>query len=253
MDLQQLKGFMAVAKHGSFSKASEGLYLTQPAVSKQIRALEESLETKLFHRLGRKIQLTDAGEILYRHAHRVFQVLEEARETITELKGLQKGHLRISAASTIGTYMLPRALGRFKRRYPGIDISLAITNKAQVLEHQADLGFVGPPVQPEQLKKEEYLLDELVLVVDSNHPLAHEEFVSIDRIKDEVFIIREEGSGTREIMEEELERKGIVLRKARELGSTEAIKQAVAASLGVSIVSKYAITLEVVMGRLCAA
>jgi DNA-binding transcriptional LysR family regulator len=153
--------------------------------------------------------------------------------------------------------MLPRALGRFKRRYPGIDISLAITNKAQVLEqvleHQADLGFVGPPVQPEQLQKEEYLLDELVLVVDSNHPLAHEEFVSIDRIKDEVFILREEGSGTREIMEEELERKGIILRKAMELGSTEAIKQAVAASLGVSIVSKYAITLEVVMGRLCAA
>jgi DNA-binding transcriptional LysR family regulator len=257
MDLQQLKGFLAVAKHSSFSRASEELYRTQPAVSKQIRALEESLETRLFHRLGRKIQLTDAGEILFRHAHRVFQVLEEARETITELKGLQKGHLRISAASTIGTYMLPRALGRFKRRYPGIDISLAITNKAQVLEqvlaHEADLGFVGPPVQPEQLKKEEYLLDELVLVVDSNHPLAHEEFVSIDRIKDEVFILREEGSGTREIMEEELERKGIILRKAMELGSTEAIKQAVAASLGVSIVSKYAITLEVAMGRLCAA
>lgn len=257
MDLQQLKGFMAVAKHGSFSRASEELYRTQPAVSKQIRALEESLETKLFHRLGRKIQLTDAGEVLYRHAHRVFQVLEEARGTISELKGLQQGHLRISAASTVGTYMLPRALGRFKRRYPGIDISLAITNKAQVmdqvLEHEADLGFVGPPVHPEALQKEEYLLDELVLIVDANHPLAHEEFVSTDQLKEEIFILREQGSGTREIMEEELARKGIILKKAMELGSTEAIKQAVAANLGVSIVSKYAITLEVVMGRLCSA
>ena len=257
MDLHQLKGFMAVAKHSSFSRASQELYRTQPAISKQIRALEEDLETKLFHRLGRKIQLTDAGVILYRYAHRVFQVLEEARETVSELKGLQKGHLRISAATTIGTYMLPRALGRFKCRYPGIDISLAITNKAQVieqvLEHEADLGFVGPPVQPEELQRVEYLLDELVLIVDPNHPLAHEEFVSIDQLKEEVYILREEGSGTREIMEEELARKGIILRKAMELGSTEAIKQAVAANLGVSIVSKYAITLEVVMGRLCAA
>lgn len=257
MDLHQLRGFMAVARHSSFSRASEELYRTQPAISKQIRALEDALETKLFHRLGRKIQLTDAGEILYRYAHRVFQVLEEARETVSELKGLQKGHLRISAASTIGTYMLPRALGRFKRRYPGIDISLAITNKAQVLEqvleHEADLGFVGPPVQPKELQREEYLLDELVLIVDPNHPLAHEEFVSIDQLKEEVYILREPGSGTREIMEEELSRKGIVLRKAMELGSTEAIKQAVAANLGVSIVSRYAITLEVVMGRLCAA
>lgn len=257
MDLQQLKGFMAVAKHSSFSRASEELFRTQPAISKQVRALEESLETKLFHRLGRKIQLTDAGEILFRHAHRIFQVLEEARETISELKGLQKGHLRISAATTVGTYMLPRVLGRFKRRYPGIDISLAITNKAQVLEqvlqHETDLGFVGPPVQPEELQREEYLLDELVLIVAPNHPMADEEFVSIDQLKQEVFVLREQGSGTREIMEEELSRKGIGLRKAMELGSTEAIKQAVAANLGVSIVSKYAITLEVVMGRLCAA
>lgn len=257
MDLQQLKGFMAVAKHNSFSRASEELFRTQPAISKQVRALEESLETKLFHRLGRKIQLTDAGEILFRHAHRIFQVLEEARETISELKGLQKGHLRISAASTVGTYMLPRVLGRFKRRYPGIDISLAITNKAQVLEqvlqHETDLGFVGPPVQPEELQREEYLLDELVLIVAPNHPMADEEFVSIDQLKQEVFVLREQGSGTREIMEEELSRKGIGLRKAMELGSTEAIKQAVAANLGVSIVSKYAITLEVVMGRLCSA
>jgi DNA-binding transcriptional LysR family regulator len=257
MDLQQLRGFMAVAKHGSFSRASEALYRTQPAISKQIRALEESLETKLFHRLGRKVRLTDAGEILYRHAHRLFQVLDEARETIGELKGLQTGHLRISAASTIGTYMLPRALGRFKHRYPGIDISLAITNKARVLEqvlyHEADLGFVGPPVQPEALQTETYLLDELVLIVDPAHPLAHEESVSVEQLEEEVFILREEGSGTREIMEEELSRKGLVLRKAMELGSTEAIKQAVAAGLGVSIVSKYAITLEVVMGRLCSA
>lgn len=257
MDLQQLKGFMAVAKHSSFTRASEELFRTQPAISKQIRALEEGLEAKLFHRLGRTIELTEAGEILYRHAHRIFQALEEAREAISELKGLQTGHLGIAAASTIGTYMLPRVLGRFKRQYSGIEISLAITNKAQVIEqlldHDADLGFVGPPVQPEELQKEEYLLDELVLIVDPKHPLAREECVLVDQLKDELFILREEGSGTREIMEEELGRKGVILRKAMELGSTEAIKQAVAASLGVSIVSKYAITFEVAMGRLCSA
>ncbi len=257
MNLSQLKAFLAVAQDRSFSRAAEKLYLTQPAVSKQIQALEEGLGMRLFDRVGRSILLTEAGNILQDHAHIVFQTLEEARETITQLRGLQRGHLRISAASTIGTYMLPQPLGELKAQFPGIEISLAITNKArvvqQVLNHEVELGFVGPPVEPAELEREEYLLDELVLILAPTHRLAREESVGVAELAEEVFILREQGSGTREIMEEELGRVHVSLKKAMELGSTEAIKQAVAANLGVSIVSKFAISLEILQGRLAVA
>ncbi len=257
MNLSQLKAFLAVAQDRSFSRAAEKLYLTQPAVSKQIQALEEGLGVRLFDRVGRSILLTQAGNILHDHAHIAFQTLEEARETINQLRGLQRGHLRISAASTIGTYMLPQPLGELKAQFPGIEISLAITNKArvvqQVLNHEVELGFVGPPVEPAELEMEEYLLDELVLIMAPTHRLAREESVGVAELAEEVFILREQGSGTREIMEEELGRVRVNLKKAMELGSTEAIKQAVAANLGVSIVSKFAISLETLQGRLAVA
>lgn len=257
MNLSQLKAFLAVVQDGSFSRAAEKLYLTQPAVSKQIQALEETLGMRLFDRVGRSILLTQAGNILHDHAHVAFQTLEEARETINQLRGLQRGHLRISAASTIGTYMLPQPLGELRAQFPGIEISLAITNKArvvqQVLNHEVELGFVGPPVEPAELEMEEYLLDELVLIMAPTHRLAHEESVAVAELVEEVFILREQGSGTREIMEEELGRVRVSLKKAMELGSTEAIKQAVAANLGVSIVSKFAISLEILQGRLAVA
>jgi DNA-binding transcriptional LysR family regulator len=153
--------------------------------------------------------------------------------------------------------MLPEPLGELKARYPGIEISLAITNKAQViqqvLDHEVELGFVGPPVEPAELEREEYLLDELVLIMAPTHRLGHEESVAVGELAEEVFILREQGSGTREIMEEELARARVSLKKAMELGSTEAIKQAVAANLGVSIVSKFAISLEMQQGRLAVA
>jgi DNA-binding transcriptional LysR family regulator len=257
MNLSQLKAFLAVAQDRSFSRAAEKLYLTQPAVSKQIQALEEGLGMRLFDRVGRSILLTQAGNILHDHAHIAFRTLEEARETINQLRGLQRGHLRISAASTIGTYMLPQPLGELKAQFPGIEISLAITNKArvvqQVLNHEVELGFVGPPVEPAELEMEEYLLDELVLIMAPTHRLAREESVGVAELAEEVFILREQGSGTREIMEEELGRVRVNLKKAMELGSTEAIKQAVAANLGVSIVSKFAISLETLQGRLAVA
>jgi len=257
LNLYQLKAFLAVAKHRSFSRASEELYLTQPAVSKQIKALEELLGVELFYRIGRAVHLTEAGETLRLYTQRAFQSLEEAVEAIAQLKGLESGHLKISAASTIGIYLLPQLLGFFKHRYPGVEISLAITNKESVLRgllnFEAELGFVGPPVNPPELVSEEYLVDELVLIMAPGHRLAFRESVSVKELQDEIFILRERGSGTREIMEEELARLGINLKKAMELGSTEAIKQAVAADLGVSIISKYAITMEVLLGRLCSA
>ena len=257
MNFYPLKAFLAVAKDGSFSKAAKTLYLTQPAISKQIQSLEESFGTRLFDRTSKSIVLTEAGKILRDHANIAFQTLEDAHETINQLRGLQRGHLRIGAASTIGTYMLPHPLGEMKLQFPGIEITLIITNKARVIQHvlnhDVELGFVGPPVEPVELKREEYLLDELVLIMAPNHRLAGRESVAVKDLAEEVFVLREHGSGTREIMEEELGRKKVSLKKSMELGSTEAIKQAVAANLGVSIVSKFAITLEILQGRLTTA
>lgn len=256
MDLNHLRSFLAVAKHQSFSKASQEIYLTQPAISKHIQALEEELETKLFYRLRGSVRLTEAGEVVHRYATQIFQTVEDIRDAMDELRGVRRGHLRISAASTIGVYMLPRALGQFRHVRPGIEISLTVSNKNHVLEHVLqqgyDLGFVGPPLRAPELEKKKYMLDDLMLIVAPEHRLAHEGTISVTALKDEVFILREKGSGTREIMEEELARFEIIPQKAMELGSTEAVKQAVAANLGVSFVSKFAITLEMMTGRLCA-
>ncbi len=250
----RLHTFLTVANHGGISKVTGELARTQSAVSRQILSLEEALGVQLFLRKGRALVLTEAGRVLQEYATRVFRVLDEAREALDGLRGLVRGHLRLSAASTIGIYMLPEVLGEFKIRFPGIEISLSITNKEQVLRHltagSADLGFVGPPVRVPGLATEEYLEDELVLIVSPHHRLGHAEVIQARELTDQVFILREKGSGTREIMEEELRRAGVPLQHAMELGSTEAIKQAVAADLGVSIVSTHTVTQEVMLGRL---
>jgi len=256
VNLSSLRTFLTVAKFQGISKALNEIHLTQPAVSRQIHGLEEALGTPLFLRKGRFLALTEAGEILQQYSIRVFQLLTEAQEEIDGLKGLIRGHLRISAATTIGIYMIPDVLGEFKTQYPGIEISLTISNKEEVLRQvqagMVDMGFVGPPVPFPELAMDTYLEDDLVLIVSPQHPLAARDTVSTRMLPEDVFILRERGSGTREIMEEELRRAGASLRHTMELGSTEAIKKAVAANLGVSIVSSRAVTLEVMVGHLCA-
>jgi DNA-binding transcriptional LysR family regulator len=257
LSVEQLRSFQATARQLSFSKAAADLHLTQPCISKHIRSLEQILDVSLFHRSGRKVELTEAGETFLRHVQMAFQSLEKGVEALALLRGLQTGRLSIGAASTIGTYMLPQILGAFKQRFPGIEITLQIANKAGTLQRllngEIDLGFMGPPVKPKELEKKPYLVDELVLVMAPTHRLAGAGSVPARELKEEVFILRERGSGTREIMEEELAKAGIEIKKFMELGSTESIKQAVAANLGVSIISRFAITLEAVTGRLCSA
>lgn len=257
MNFSQLRAFLAVVDRQGISKATDDLALTQSAISRQIHSLEQSLEMKLFVRQGRSLILTDAGRIVLEHGRRLVRLLTETKDALDGLKGLKRGHLRIGAASTIGTYLLPEPLGAFKGRFPGVEITLEIANKAETLRRllaqEIDIGFVGPPIRVGGLVAEEYWTDELVLITAPAHRLAASPSVTARDLADDVFIMREKGSGTREIMEEELTRAGLEIRKVMELGSTEAIKQAVAASLGVSLVSRYAITLEILTGRLCSA
>ncbi len=256
VNLSNLRTFLTVAKFRGITRALGELHLTQPAVSRQIHGLEEYLGTPLFLRKGRFLALTEAGQILEQYSIRVFQLLTEAQEEIDNLRGLTRGHLRISATTTIGIYMIPDMLGEFKAQFPGIEISLTISNKEEVL-HQvqagmADLGFVGPPVPSQELAMDTYLEDDMVLIVSPHHRLATWDTVSTRELIEEMFLLPDRRSGAREIIEEELRRTGVSLMHTMELGSTEAIKKAVAANLGVSIVSSRAVTLEAMIGHICA-
>jgi DNA-binding transcriptional LysR family regulator len=254
MNLDQLRAFQVVAECGTISRATSILALSQSAVSRQLQALEAELATQLFSRDGRAMVLTEAGRVLLDHARAVLGSVHRAREAVAALKGLERGHLRVGAASTIGTYLLPPALGAFKQAYPGIDLVLEVANKAHILERllrgDIELGFAGPRLSLDDLVQTEYLQDELGLITAPSHPLARVRRVRVADVASEVFIIRERGSGTREIVEEELRRAGVDLPRVMEIGSTEAIKQAVAANLGVSIVSRYAVRLETASGLL---
>jgi DNA-binding transcriptional LysR family regulator len=252
--LTQLRTFLVVARHQTISHATRDLALTQSAVSRQILGLEASLGVQLFARRGRRLQLTEAGQTLQDHAKRALQVMTDARNAIDSIKGLVRGHLRIAAASTIGIYVLPRILGAFKIRHPGVEVSLSITNKQQVmrglLASSWELGFVGPPVPFPDLAVQEYVRDEMVLIVSPRHRLGSRTSVSARQLEGEPFILREKGSGTREIIESEMRRVHVELREAMEFGSTEAVKEAVAANLDISVVSAHAVTQEVALGRL---
>lgn len=256
VNLSSLRTFLTVAKFQGITRALGELHLTQPAVSRQIQGLEEYLGTKLFLRKGRFLDLTEAGQVLQQHSIRVFQLLTEAQEEIDGLKGLTRGHIRISAATTIGIYVIPDMLGEFKSQHPGIQISLTISNKEEVLRQVkdgiVDLGFAGLPIPYRELAMEPYMEDDLVLIVPPQHRFAARDAVLTTEFTEDVFILREKGSGAREIIEQEFRRANVSLMHTMELGSTEAIKKAVAANLGISIVSSRAVTLEVITGSLCA-
>ena len=197
VNLSSLRTFLAVAKFQGITRALGEVHLSQPAVSRQIQGLEEYLGTKLFLRKGRYLDLTESGHVLQQYSIRVFQLLTEAQEEIDGLKGLIRGHLRISAASTVGIYIIPDLLGEFKSQYPGIEISLTISNKEEVLRQVkdgiVDLGFAGLPIPYRELAMEPYLEDDMVLIVSPQHQFAARNAVSTREFIEDVFILRGPG------------------------------------------------------------
>ena len=255
MNLNQLKVFCEVVERKGFTRAAEALYLTQPAVSRQVQELERHYGVELFEQLGKRIYPTEAGNTLYAYAKQVFHTLDDLEVEINQLKGLKAGHMRIAASATAGTYLLPPLLGSFKRKYPGVEVTLEIHNSQQVeqlllLQQHLDLGVTERPVQEPALYSEPFDTDELVVIVSADHPLAQRETLSPKDLEEERFIFREQGSGTRTLLDEEFSRLGLRVKPVMELGSTAAVKQAVAAGLGVSIVSWRSIRLEVAAGLL---
>ncbi len=247
LDDHKLKVFCAVAETRSFSKASEIIHLTQPAVSLQIQALEELYGTKLFDRSSSAVTLTPAGEILYKYAKHILALYASAEKEIGELTGLVRGSVAIGASTTIGNYLIPSVVADFRKTRPKIKVHLQVGNTKRIVEllkgGNIDIGLVEGEVPKQKITSEKLLEDELVLIVPPQHPFAKKKEVSIFEITTEPFIVREEGSGTRQMIEKYLEKHGISLNNMNItmiLGSTEAIKNAVEHGMGISIISRWA-------------
>jgi len=256
MDIK-LKLFCAVAETRSFSATSKIAHLSQPAVSLQIQALEEFFETKLFDRSGGEITLTPAGEILYQQAKHILEHYTDIEKEMRKISGAIKGGFTIGASTSLGNHVLPRVIIAFKKEHPKVKISMMVGNTKRIEEllksGLVDFGLVAGDFMGGKMKREKLMSDELMLIVSRNHPWAKKKEISILDILKEPFILREEGSGTRQQIEEYFSAHGISIRDmhiALILGSTASIKEAVEAGIGVSIVSKWAVLREAADSRL---
>ena len=251
--LRQLQVFEKVATHLNYSRAAQELYLSQPAVSMQIKQLEGHLGLPLFEQMGKKTFLTEAGRELFHYARSIAQQLAEMEAVFNEMKGLEQGKLTLSVVNT-ANYFTPQLLAKFCRRYPNIDVILQVANRDAVLKQLADnstdLAIMGQPPDGLDITAESFLENPLVVIAAPGHPLAKLKRVNFDRLAEETFLSRENGSGTRSAMERVFTQHKIQPRISMEMETNEAIKQAVQAGMGLGILSLHSIELELETKRL---
>ncbi len=251
MDLRRLEIFAKVAELGSFSRAAEALFLTQPTVSEHVRALEDELGVQLLDRLGRGAAPTRAGQLLLGYARRILALVSEARQAIAQFQGRMSGELIVGGSTIPGEYVLPGLVAQFRAKYPDVSISLLIGASREVAgwveDGRVEVGMVGARPGGRVLDARELMADELVVIVGADHRWAGRATVTLGDIKTEPMIVRERGSGSREALELALKGAGADLadfRVVAAMGSTQAIKQAVRAGVGIAIVSQRAVDLE---------
>jgi DNA-binding transcriptional LysR family regulator len=250
---RQLTLFEAVARHLSFTRAADELHLSQPAVSMQIRQLEESVGLALFEKSGKRIGLTEAGKEVFHYSQSINRELAEMEEVLQSLKGLSRGRLNLAVASTVN-YFAPRLLAEFHKAYPGIQLALDVTNRekliSMLIENSVDMVLMGQPPANVEVEYEAFMENPLVVVAPPEHPLSGEKAIPLERLAAETFLMREPGSGTRQAMERFFFKREVKIRQGMQMTRNEAIKQAVRAGLGLSIVSIHTIDLELKTGRL---
>lgn len=254
---RRLQVFHTVARLLSFTKAAETLHMTQPAVTFQVRQLEEYFNTRLFDRTHNRISLTEAGARVYQYSDKIFELYGEMENAVREMTGEISGSLTIGASTTIAEYMLPALLGDFRAKYPDVSIHLKVSNTdgivSMVENNTIDLGVVEAPVSNKNLVVDECRRDNLVAIVPPGHPKADRQTITLDELLEHPFICREEGSGTREVIAEHMNRYSkcqTCMDVAMELGSPEAVKGAVEAGMGISVVSNATIQKELRLGTL---
>jgi DNA-binding transcriptional LysR family regulator len=248
MDVRDLQVFLSVSKHLNYTRAGEEINLSQPSVSVRIHQLESELRVKLFEQLGKKVVLTDAGQLLVPYANRVIAAIDDAHHAIDELQGLERGSLRIGASTTPGMYLVPQVVARFKRSHPKIDIHLRIKDTREVedgvLNNEFDFGFVGGHLIATEVSAHAWLTDELLLVVSPDHRLRNKKTVRKQDLEGESFIVRESGSATRATIVTQLQQANFELETVIEMENPESIKKAVQSGLGIAFISKFAIATE---------
>lgn len=256
LSFHQLHIFFTVAEKGSFSAAALSLHMTQPAVTMQVQALEDYFGTKLFLRSTKKVELTEAGKTLLPYARRSIELIKETEAAMAKYTHSLEDRLHLGASLTIGEYILPRILVPFSKEYPNIHVSLKVTNTSQIVEdllqHHLTFGLVEAPVNHPEMRSEAVMEDELMLILPDGHPLLKYGEVPLDEALKYPYVLREKGSGTRQVMEEALRENGISsqMEIVMELGSTGAVKSAVESGLGLSILSPTSVKHEVKLGVL---
>lgn len=250
---RQLSLLEAVARHSSFTRAAEELHLTQPAVSTQIKHLEDEVGMPLFEQMGKKIFLTAAGQEMYAFSRTIAQQFSDVRTLLEEMKGIQRGNLNIAVTST-AKYFAPYLLAAFCKQHAGITVNLNVTNREDILlqltDNIPDMAIMGSPPMGMSLVADSLMSNPLVVIAPPDHPLVHSRRIPLHRLLEENFIVRERGSGTRTAIERFLEQRGQSMTTPMEMSRNEAIKHAVMAGLGLGIVSIHTLEMEFKLGRL---
>jgi DNA-binding transcriptional LysR family regulator len=251
--LHQLRIFRTVADCRGYTKAANTLHLSQPAVSMQVKQLEQQVDMPLLEQIGKKLFLTEAGEVMYQCAVDVERTFEETSELIAQLQGIQRGQLKLSVATT-ASYFVVNMLKRFSSLYPQIAISLDVTNRHSLLEqltnNERDLIIMGEPPTDMDLLAQPFMDNPLIMIAAPNHPFTRRKSLEISDTEGQTFVIRETGSGTRAAIERFFRKAGVSIQSSFEMTSNEAIKQAVQAGLGLGIVSSHTVELELETGKL---
>jgi len=254
VDLDRLRIFQAVAQARSFTRAAEIVHLTQPGISKHIRQMEKYYGVPLFDRLGRKVALTQAGEILFEATQEIMALAGAAEERIQELAGMRAGRLRLGASFPIGVYILPRVLAAFRKNYPNVEVTLNISTseeiEAEVLANKLDIGLVSGAVHDAKLLAKQFMVDELVVIMPSDHKWSRKSRIHPQDLLEETFIWAAPGAGIRTVVEERLKAKGLTLQKVVDFVNLEGVKHAVEAGLGISIQPRSIAEREMAAGSL---
>lgn len=254
MNLNQLKIFYYAAKNGSLSAAAQELFITQPAVTKGIQRLQEHYEIKFVDFVGKKLMLTDAGEVLYHIAEKIFEMEKQAEESIRDFQQRKRGRIRILSSESFGDYYLPRIIIPFSNAHPFIRVSMNILPTEQVVENTArlncDLGFISYSVEHQKLLVKEVLEDRLVIITPPEHPLAHKKLLKPEDLAGQNFIMHEKGSAPRQAIEKLIRKSNISVKIPLELSSNRAIKRAVEAGTGIALISRKVAVEEIDAKRL---
>lgn len=254
IDLDRLVIFRAVAQARSFTRAAALVHLTQPGISKHIKHMEEYLGVPLFDRLGRKIVLTQAGEILLEATEEVFALAEAAEQRIRDLSSMRAGRIRVAASFPIAIYILPQVVAAFRKAYPAVSLKLQMSTsadiQAEVLANRADVGLISSEVHDPRFLAKQFRSDDLVVIVPRHHRWASTRRIKAEDLVSETFIVAARGAGVRSIIEERLRAKGLALEKVLNFVNAEGVKHAVEAGLGISVQPRSIVQREIAAGSL---